>query len=70
MDLGLEAFHVMTLLGCTGNVVKLQVINEPTEVTRQSAVPSKSGSHPRLRNPESMMRNLVLMRRSQRWDGV
>lgn len=35
-------------------------MNESIEVTQQSALPSKSGSQPRPRNPESIVRRIPL----------
>lgn len=54
MDLNLGIFQLITLRRHEGNDGKSQDTIESTEVTRQSALLSKSGA--RLRNPESMMR--------------
>lgn len=45
----------MTLFRDAGVAFKSQDTYESIEVTRQSALRSKSGSHPRLKNPESMI---------------
>lgn len=58
-DAAMEISHLVKLRGYEGNACKLQDCVESTEIARQSALPSRSGSQPRLRKPESMTKRVM-----------